>query len=65
MDIIKFIGGGGLNTNGFNFVDWDLNELRSFVDILLFLSIVGGSENFTGRWSLRVGLFVKLHKTLN
>ena len=60
MDVVKFIGWGGLNTNGFNFVDWDLNELRSFVDILLFDAILGGGENLTGWWSGGVSLLVKL-----
>jgi hypothetical protein len=61
LDVVKFIGGGGLNTNGFNFIDWDLNELGSFVDILLFGTAVGGGENLASWRSLRVGLFVQLH----
>jgi len=61
LDVVKFIGGGGLNTNGFNFIDWDLNELGSFVDVLLLGTAGGGGENLTGWRSLRVGLLVKFH----
>jgi len=61
LDVVKFIGGGGLNTNGFNFIDWDLNELGSFVDVLLMGGAAGGGENLASWRSLRVGLLVKFH----
>jgi len=65
LDVVKFIGGGGLNTNGFNFIDWDLNELGSFVDVLLVDSAVGGGENLASWRSGGVGLLVELDQPLN
>jgi len=58
LDVIQFISWGSFDSNSGNFINWDLDQLRSLVSGTLGFVLSSSENNIAWSWSGRVAALV-------